>query len=491
MAAPLVLIQSPILTQSGYGAHSRDIVKALFELYPDWDFYFIPTRWGNTPHNAVDPNSDFGKKIHETILTGPLPRRPDLFIQISVPNEAQPVGIFNIMITAGIETTIVDPSWIEGCNRMDLIIVPSKHAKDIFEQTSFEKRDKQTNAVQEVLKLRKPVEVLFEGVLTDIFKPVKKEEIDPMLVSDIDSIPDDFCFLYCGHWLQGNLFHDRKDVGGLVKTFLETFKHEEKKPALILKTSGATYSYLDLEEIAYKVNQIKNLVGKNLPNVYILHGDLTDAGMNGLYNHPKIKAMVNFTHGEGYCRPLAEFCAATKKPLIVTGWSGQMDFLIPDGAVLLNGELRQVDPSAAWEGFIMKESSWFYVDYKAAGAIMKRVFLQYGQFDERGRKQHNHIVKNFTYDAMKEKMKPLLDSVINRIPKAMDIKLPKLQFIKPLNAQQTEQPVDVIAEPIEDATPQQERKKADPPNMSKATTTYLENVQTITIPDNSNTLFPK
>jgi hypothetical protein len=111
------------------------------------------------------------------------------------------------------------------------------------------------------------------------------------------------------------LGHDRKDVGMLIKTFCETFKGKSNKPALILKSSGAGYSILDREEILKKINQIRT--DDSLPNVYLLHGSITNEEMNGLYNHPKVKTMVSFTHGEGYGRPLAEF-ATSEKPIIAT-----------------------------------------------------------------------------------------------------------------------------------------------------------------------------
>ena len=50
--------------------------------------------------------------------------------------------------------------------------------------------------------------------------------------------------------------------------------------------------------------------------------------MNSIYNHSKVKAMVSLTKGEGFGRPLLEF-SLSQKPLIVSGWSGHMDFLPP------------------------------------------------------------------------------------------------------------------------------------------------------------------
>jgi hypothetical protein len=126
----------------------------------------------------------------------------------------------------------------------------------------------------------------------------------------------------------------------LVKTFLETFKNQKKQPALILKTSGATPCILDREDILSKVKQIRGTVEGKTPKVYVLHGDLEDDEMNGLYNHPKVKAHVSFTHGEGFGRPLLE-ATFSEKPLITSSWSGHVDFLDPKLSVLLGGEMNK------------------------------------------------------------------------------------------------------------------------------------------------------
>ena len=70
---------------------------------------------------------------------------------------------------------------------------------------------------------------------------------------------------------------------------------------LIMKTSGAGFSVIDREDILKKIRNKKTVkCKKTLPSVYLLHGDFTDDEMNELYNHPKVKAHVNITHGEGF-----------------------------------------------------------------------------------------------------------------------------------------------------------------------------------------------
>ena len=150
--------------------------------------------------------------------------------------------------------------------------------------------------------------------------------------------------MFVGHWMNGDMGEDRKNVNLLVKAFYETFKNKKKKPALILKTSGGTSSYMDRDSILNKISQIKKTVNsKNLPNIYLLHGDFSDEEMNSLYNHSKVKAMISLTKGEGFGRPLLEF-SLTKKPIITTGWSGHIDFLKPEFTTLLPGELKPVHP---------------------------------------------------------------------------------------------------------------------------------------------------
>ena len=102
-------------------------------------------------------------------------KQPDVYVDIRIPNEFQTYGKVNIGITAGIETTAVSNNWIEGCNKMDLVIVPSEHSKNGFINIIYEKiQNYQMVKQQKVgeLKLEKPIEVLFEGVDENLFKPI-------------------------------------------------------------------------------------------------------------------------------------------------------------------------------------------------------------------------------------------------------------------------------------------------------------------------------
>jgi glycosyltransferase involved in cell wall biosynthesis len=427
---PLFVISCPIDTYSGYGARARDIVKALLKS-EKYEVKILPQRWGNTSFGFLKSDNPEHKVILDCILKdNNLPKQPDIWAQLTVPNEFQAIGKFNIGITAGIETTICAPEWIEGMNRMNLNLVSSNHAKTVFQNSKFEKRNTQTKQLESIIELKSPVEVLFEGVDTNIYKKLDLPQIDigeNELYDNIDDIPEKFAFLFVGHWLQGDLGQDRKDVGMLIKTFLETFKNKPIKPALILKTSGATASIMDRDDMLSKIQSIRIMVGgENLPNVYLLHGEFSDEEINELYNHPKIKAFVSFTKGEGYGRPLLE-ASITQKPIIASNWSGHTDFLSSEMSVLLSGQITQLHPSAVVKDMLLAESGWFTVDYDKASKILEDVYKKYDKFLDGAKKQSYRSRTEFSLDKMEELLIDILDK---NVPKPLELKLPQLKKIE-------------------------------------------------------------
>jgi glycosyltransferase involved in cell wall biosynthesis len=417
------VISAPPDTYSGYGARSRDFIKAIYELKKDeWDIQIIPQRWGNTSWGFLEDFKEEWGWMIPLLLKGPMTKQPDVFFQITVPSEFQAVGKVNIGVTAGIETTVCDSSWIEGCNRMNVTFVSSVHAKTVLESTSFAKKDDPNFQI----KLQKPVEVLFEGVDLNKYFPISDEDLpETDLISDLDEIKEEFCYLYVGHWLQGEIGEDRKNTGKLVQVFLETFKGKKKKPALIMKTSSATSCIMDRDEMLRKINIIREAIGGDLPNIYLLHGEMDDEDINYLYNHPKVKAFVSFTKGEGYGRPLAEFCTS-KKPIIATGWSGHVDFLSKEFSVLLPGKLTETHPSAHSATLILPGASWFTVDYGAAAKALEDVYSNYKKYEEMGKRQGHKIKSEFSYDNMVLFLSAYLAKYV---PKQVQLKLPQLKKI--------------------------------------------------------------
>ena len=427
---PLCVVSCPIDTFSGYGARSRDFVKALIKVKgEEWDIKILPQRWGETPWNFLSEDDPLKQRFIPR-----LDNKPDIWMQLTIPSEFQPIGKHNIGITAGIESTLFPGEWIEGLNRMDLNLVSSNHSKDIATSTVYDKVDKNTNQKIGETRSEKPIEVLFEGLDLNSYNKKPKTCMDIKMSEILKDIPEEFCFLFTGHWLPGNFGEDRKNVGLLIKTFLETFNTpSKKKPALILKTNKINYSLGDKEQIITNINTIIDGIGdkKSLPNIYLLHGEMTDKEMNLLNNDPKVKIFLSFTKGEGFGRPLLE-AAITGKPIIATNWSGHLDFLKPDYNILLGGELKPVHESAA-NPWLLKESQWFNVNTEVAQRAMKEVYKHYKNYAVKSRKQTQYIKSNWSFNKMAEKLNDILPSNVEASPKPpqnVGFTLPKLKKVK-------------------------------------------------------------
>ena len=419
----LVSVIAPVGTRSGYGSHGRDLVISLLDL--GYDVRTLPIRWGNCPQNALNINDPKDKRIVETLRPdGNIERQPDIHFHVSVPTEFNPIGKLNIGITAGVEWTIPNPEWVDAMNRMDMVILPSNFSKQVFADANFKHVDPKTKKEREI-KVSKPMEVLFEGYDEDIYK--KTDMFSQLLVDEMNTIDSNFCFLYTGHWLTGPLGNDRKDVGMMIKTFLNTFKDIENAPSLLLKTSMGTFSPLDKYDIFKKIQEVKDGVpfNKSLPKIHLLHGELSDIQMNELYNHPKVKAMVSFTKGEGFGRPLLEF-SVTGKPIIASGWSGHTDFLDKDMSNLLPGGLMKVHKQAIPENYKHDESQWFSVDYNAGSFAMRECFNKYDKYLTRAYMQKQRS-EDFTLNKMTEKFGEILEPYVARLTSHVPVNLPTLK----------------------------------------------------------------
>ena len=425
MSKPLLLFTAPVGTRSGYGAHSRDIARSLIAM-DKFDIKIFPVRWGSTPQNALNEKDPNDIEIIKRLLVNPnMERQPDVHIHCVVPNEFMTIGKYNIGITAGIETTACPQDWIEGLNRMDLNIVPSNFSKEALEKTIYDRIDNNTKQVLGNIKCEKPIEVLFEGADTKIYK--KPKQISKELKKEFQQIDESFLFLYVGHWLNGSIGNDRKDTGMLVKVFLETFKNQKKKPALLMKTNSADFSVLDREEMMKRIENIKNSIkGDDLPNIYLLHGDLTDEEINQLYHHPRVKAHISLTHGEGFGRPLLE-ASLSEKPVIASNWSGHKDFLPEDKALMLPGNLTKVPNEAFPDNIYVEGSQWFSVNYPVASNVVKDVYENYKKYVPNAKKLSYENKNKFSLNAMTKEFEKILDKYLPEFEEQVSLKLPQLK----------------------------------------------------------------
>ena len=422
----VMLICAPVSSRSGYGDHARDLVRSFLKL-DKFDMKIMDVPWGDCSRDALDSESD--KNIIDCFLPElKMDKQPDVYVDIRIPNEFQQWGKINIGITAGIETTTVSDKWIDGCNKMDLILVPSEHSKEGFVKALYEKMQNMPDGQQQKvgeLKLEKPIEVLFEGVDKNIYKPIENASLDL-----VDNIKEDFCFLHVGMWGKGGYGEDRKDIAKMIKIFYESFANKKEQPALILKTSGATFSIMDREDCLSKIKQVKSQFPKDwkLPNIYLLHGDLSVEKMNKLYNHPKIKTFISLTHGEGFGRPMLE-ASMVGLPVITSAWSGQLDFLSQTDSMLLGGEMVDVPKSQVWKDIIIPESKWFNVNETQTYKAMNYCFTNYDDVKSKALNLMKTNRDKFTLDKMTEKLDKIITPYVDKVPQQVGLNLPKLKKV--------------------------------------------------------------
>ena len=432
---------APFNTRSGYGDHARSIYYSIMDR-DDLDVKCIDVKWGTTPRNHLNPEVPRHKKLLDSFISpGNIKVQPDVYIDIRIPNEFQNPGKFNIGVTAGVETDVVSAEFLVGCNKMNLIIVPSNFTAETFKRCHYDKNQEVDGAQQKVgqVELERPIEVLFEGVDTDIYRPLNSSEIKSDFTDELNNLlKEDFVYLHVGQLTRGKYGEDRKNIPLMIKCFLQAFTNNPNPPALLLKTNGANFSVLDRKETIARIEEIKNKFSEAdiIPNVYLLHGDLTIKEMAMLYNNPKIKGFVSCTHGEGFGRPLLE-ASCCGLPVIASKWSGQMDFLNDKESLMINGHLGEIPDSQVWEPIVVKPGQWYNVN--EADVIRKfRIFhKKFRIINKKGKRLGRTNHRKFSLTNMAKKFNSILDEVLKTIPNPVALNLPKLKKVKGDKSQST------------------------------------------------------
>lgn len=357
-----IFVRGPVLSQSGYGEQSRFALRALRSREDLFDIYIQPVPWGKT--GWIWEESEFrewmDKKILETQISIQQKQlQPDMSLQITIPNEFEKLCPINIGYTAGIETDRVAPAWLQKGNDMDKILVVSNHAKNTYVNTMAQAKNNQTGEVFPY-KLETPVEVVWENT------PMATEKEDILEFTP----KSDFNFLCVSQ------MGPRKNLENTIKWFVEEFIDQDV--GLILKTNTRGNNRMDLEHTEGVLKAILASYPHRKCNVSLLHGDLSEGQMRALYEHDKVKAMVNISHGEGFGLPLFE-AARLALPIISIGWSGQTDFL-GDKFLKVKHELKQVQPQAVWEGVVQADSQWAYADQGSFKMALRMMFKKHSEF---------------------------------------------------------------------------------------------------------------
>ena len=381
-----IFVRGPVLSQSGYGEQSRFALRALRSREDLFDIYIQPLPWGKT--GWIWEESEFREWMDSKILKTQLEMHqgqlaPDVSLQITIPNEFEKICPVNIGYTAGIETDRVAPAWLQKGNDMDKILVVSNHAKNTYVNSSAQAKNNQTGEVFPY-RLETPVEVVWENTPA----ASSSEEIPGF------SPRHDFNFLCVSQ------FGPRKNIENTIRWFVEEFIDQDV--GLILKTNTRGNNRMDLSHTENLLDQILAPYSDRKCSVSLLHGDLSEGQMRALYEHDKIKAMVNISHGEGFGLPMFE-AARLALPIISIGWSGQTDFLQENGEDMflkVKHELAQVQQQAVWEGVIEPNSQWAYVDQGSYKMALRYMYKKHDMFKEQAEELQKYINVEFSNETL-------------------------------------------------------------------------------------------
>jgi glycosyltransferase involved in cell wall biosynthesis len=403
-----ILVRGPVLSQSGYGEHARFVLRSLRTREDELDIHILPTGWGETGWIAdvseervwLDENITKCAKFLET-------KQPyDVSVQVTIPSEWERIAPINIGVTAGIETNRVSADWLQKSNAMDKVIVVSEHAKQGFVETNYSGVDQNTGQ-QVTLAMQTPVEVAHY--------PVKTYSEQPDLGLQLEY---DFNYLAVAQW------GPRKNIKNLIRWFVE--ENYDQEVGLVLKTSIKNNSNVDREyaEIMIKdaISDIKEVDDRKC-RVYLLHGDLSDEEMHSLYVHPKIKAMVSLTHGEGFGLPLFE-AAYSGMPVIAPEWSGHLDFLYapPENMsksakkkktkkpyfAVVDYSLAPIPQEAVWPGVLEQNSMWCYPEEGSFKLRMRQVRKDYDKWSKRAKYLQKWILDEFDSDKKHQELSEMI-----------------------------------------------------------------------------------
>ena len=395
----VVHLRAPVLSLSGYGVHSRQIIDYL--LSDDRFMVCLESiNWGNCAYIHNDdriPQYYACRSRYEEATNKKIPF--DLSIQVTIPNEFQKKAKVNIGVTAGIEVDRCTAVWLQKCNEMDMIVVPSEFSKGVLEKTTAEWKNTRTGETGEY-KIERPIVVMPEWF--------ERPEPANSSIAGL-GFPTKVNLLHVGQWgNKGGFGEDRKNIADLVRYFFTFFKDREDV-GLVLKVNTVNNSEKDFHFTQDKINQIKVNFGNPKCKVYLLHDTLTTEEMWDLYRHPQIHGFISLTHGEGYGLPLLE-AAAAGLPVLATDWSGHLDFLRKkNGFIPLDYEMIDIPDCQIWEGVIDKGARWAKVDEKDLKRKWKRFVDSPQPVVKKARENVAWLDDNFSKNAVMKKWREFFD----------------------------------------------------------------------------------
>jgi len=404
-----LLLKAPILSQSGYGEHARFVYRALKKRGDLFDIHIEPLDWGKT--GWIWKDEDLRKEIDydiakfQSIIQYQVKNPYDICVHVDLPTAWKRIAPFMIGVTAGIECDAVSPTWLTHLSQVDRVVVPSEFSKSGFINSVMKYREIfDENTKNNIHELKEKINDSIDVVNYPV-KEIKTEDLNLDLQTD-------FNFLLIAQW------GPRKNIDQTLLNFIDTFKDNENV-GLILKTNVMRNSIPDRYITLDRLNNILGDERNHKCKIYLLHGDMTEEEIHSLYNNNKIKAMINFGHGEGYGLPLFE-AAYSGLPVVTHDFGGQKDFLYaPKKSKNGKEKLRPffakvpykvglVQKEAVWNGVIDPDSEWAFPNMKLAQSVMEDVYKNYGMYKSHASKLKKWVRQNFS---LEEKESEVVDSV--------------------------------------------------------------------------------
>lgn len=391
-----IVVRGPVLSRSGYGEQTRYALRSLRAYENIFDIHLIPVGWGQTGWMFEDNEErrwfDFlSKKTGMHTQNG---GQFDMSLQVTIPNEWEKLAPINIGYTAGIETDKIAPIWVEKSRLMDRIIVISEHAKYGFDNTTYQATNSETGETYPDFRCTTPV-----VPVSYPYKPIETQNVNL-------NLDFDFNFLCVAQWSV------RKNLENTVKGFVEEFKNEEV--GLVLKTNCRNNSVLDRSLTNQQLEDLLKPYADRKCKVYLLHGDMTEEEMTGLYNHPKLKGLVTAAHGEGFGLPIFE-AAYNGLPVIAPDWSGHVDFLYAPKKdkkgnlkskphfIKIDYDLAPIQQTAVWDGVLNADSRWCYPKQQSYQSSLRKLYKSSKMYKGIANKLQKHIQTEFAADKMYKK----------------------------------------------------------------------------------------
>lgn len=374
-----ILLRGPLLTNSGYGVHSRQVYKWLSGL-KNVDLKCQILSWGNNPW-ILDLKYDNGiiKEILDRSIDSKeiLITKFDETYQVQLPTEWIKISNYDVGITAGVESDYCNKNIIDNINKMNKIIVPSEFSKNTFLNTAkkFNKKIKEINVIGESFP--------------DLFL---KESIDN--IGTTIKHKTGFNFLIFGQITNISPDKDRKNTVKTLNTIIKEFK-DNQDVGIILKTNLGKNSKIDKK---YTKKLIKNSLGNLNENrkckIYLAHGNLNQNELISLYKSANV--LVSGTKAEGYGLTHLE-ASSLGLPIVSTGYSGYEDFL-KESYIKVNYKMKKIN----FESNLFEKdlSSWAEFDEEDMKEKLKEVFENYKHYKEKSEYHKKTIKQNYNIQSI-------------------------------------------------------------------------------------------